>query len=105
MAVKAGWNMSTFLVMSTTTIVWSLLLLLFFKDVPTAIRDVLFTVTGGVLAKWGTIVDFHFGSSAHRKIEHESDIGPTDGTVVTDSTVKTQKTTTVTSSNPAQEQQ
>ena len=101
-------NPPAFLVVSVTVLVFSTLLLLFFKQVPNAVENVLFTLIGGILAKWGTMIDYHFGSSSgsHRKTDMIQELtGAGDGnggTVKTNATITTEKVTTVTS-EPKQE--
>jgi hypothetical protein len=92
-------NPPAFLVVSTTFLVFAVLILLFFKTIPNAVENVLFTLIGGIIAKWGTIVDYNFGSSAGSKAK--TDIlnelaGTGDGsTVTTKAKITTEKVTTV----------
>lgn len=102
-ATAKHWSMSTFLVISVTLLVFCIVGLLFFKTIPNAIENVLFTVIGAILAKWQTIVDYHFGSSSgsQRKTDMLNDLtDTTDGTVETHSRVTTQKVTTVSTLTP-----
>lgn len=90
----------------------SLILLLFFVPVPDAIDNLLSGLIGVILAKWQTIVDYHFGSSSGS--QRKSDIiNEMTGTAAgsdgksktsTQATTHTEKTTTVTSETPPEEE-
>ena len=98
-------KMKWFLVIATTLGVFGIIGLLFFQPVPDAVENVLFAVVGTILGKWGTMVDFNFGSSSGsaRKSDMLNELAGTgDGTskVTTNATIETKKVTTITPDTP-----
>ena len=53
-----------FLVATTTLGFFGILTLLFFRIIPMESRDLFIALAGVVGSKWGSIIDYHFGSSS-----------------------------------------
>ena len=90
-------NPPAFLVVATTSIVIGLILLMFFVPVPDSIQNLLSGLIGVIVAKWQTVVDYHFGSSSGSKAKSDllSEIAGTgDGTITSKTTTKIDRTTT-----------
>lgn len=100
-------NAPPFLVVTTTLGFFTILGLLFFKEIPEATKDILQVMLGGVAGQWTAIIQYHFGSSSgsHRKTDMLNELtGTGDGnaTVKTNATITTEKVTTVSPATPAE---
>lgn len=74
-----------FLIIATTLATFSFIVMIFYVNVPDAIANVLFTMIGIIIGKYGTIVEYFFGSSSGSKaksdtINEMSGTGGGDGT-------------------------
>lgn len=101
-------NANKFLIISTTFAAFGFLVMIFFVPVPNAAENVLYTLIGGIVQKWASVLDYFFGSSSGSKAK--SDVinemtGTGDGTgsgkTKTSTTTKTEITKTASTETPA----
>lgn len=62
--IKVTFSAPSFLVVTMTIGVFALIVMLFLTEYPKSAEQLIFTLTTLIFAKWGTMVDFHFGSSS-----------------------------------------
>lgn len=62
--IKVTFSAPSFLVVSLTVSAIGLIVMLFFVEYPKTAEQLIFTLTTLLFGKWGTMVDFHFGSSS-----------------------------------------
>lgn len=85
-------NAPKFLIISTTFAAFGFLIMIFLVPVPNAVENVLYTLIGGVVAKWQSVVDYFFGSSSGSKAKSDTIsemAGTGDGTSKTTTNVTT----------------
>lgn len=95
-----NFNAPKFLIITTTIAAFGFLVMIFLLPVPNAVENVLYTLIGGVVAKWQSLVDYFFGSSSGSKaksdtINEMAGTGDGTGTVTTKAKTTTEKTVTV----------
>lgn len=95
-----NFNAPKFLIITTTIAAFGFLIMIFLVPVPNAVENVLYTLIGGVVAKWQSLVDYFFGSSSGSKAKSDTindltGTGDGSGTTTTKSKTVTDKTVTV----------
>lgn len=101
-------NAPRFLIITTTFAAFGFLVMIFLIPVPNAVENVLYTLIGGIVGKWFSVVDYFFGSSSGSKAKSDiigeiTGTGDGSGSTKTNATTKTEITKTVSSQTPAPE--